>query len=545
MKKIAILVLTAFLLSIVTVPVLAGDNGKGHARKLSIQETDQENPDNTLNDPSQGKKNKKPKFSDIGNDWGENEILAAVNKGFMKGYGDGTFQPNKPLTCLEVIVALIQFKYDDAYVDDFDTEEYEAYLKKIPAWAWEEVAIALDEGIILPGEMQTFNPNQGIKRYQVVLYIGRMFGEDVDDLKDDTDCCDKEAAEEALDELLDSLVELEALLNEDDGLVELLENLDIDDLDLEEEDADELQEAVDEFLEDIDELDLENSLEDIRDELADAEDGDDLDDICDEIEKLLDELEALLERIDDLDIEDSDIQEVLEDLMDALKDIQNDLKDIKDDIKCQRFADDDQIPDQARNAARWVKRWRIINGDPDGSLSPMRVVKRNEIAAILNRMDVNLDLDFNYDNEDVTGEITDVSEGDGVYTLTVDDEEIEIASNCRLVFTGAYDEVVDLEGLEASIEVNQGGDAIMIRIGEIDDELQDILQDNDKVKDDIDDADGEVILLDNGDEYTADEDCMLLYSGQFIPEIDVEDYEATLYLDQEDDTMVLAIKIVD
>lgn len=527
MKKIAILVIAAFLLSIVAIPVMAGDNGYQSNLLLQGNKKGWGQNHNPLG-PQIDKKVKKQKFSDIDNDWGREEIETAFNKGFMKGYGNGTFQPNKPLTCLEVIAALVQFEYGADYINGFDTEEYEGYLKKIPAWAWEEVAIALDEGILMPAEMKNFNPNQGIKRYQVAVYIERMYG-DESDWDFDNYSCDKEAIEEALEDITEDFTDLNEMIGDKDGLIDLLEDLDDED--------------VDEILDDIDELDLEEALEKIEEDIDAAEDCDDLKGICDDIEDLLNELEALLENIEDLDIDDDDIKDELEDVVDNLKEIQAALEEVTDDLKCQQFADQDQIPFQARNAAQWVQRWRVMNGDTDGKFSPMRVVKRNEIAAILNRMDINCPALCN--SEVITGEITDISEDDGVYTLTVDEDDYDTAANSRLVFIGEFDDEVDLEGMEARIVINDDGKATTVTVGELDDELRDILKDNEKVTDDIDKVTEDYIRLDNGDEYDIDEDTVLMYSGQFVPVIDVEDYEATLYLDNDDEDLTVLVKIVD
>ncbi len=53
------------------------------------------------------------------------------------------------------------------------------------------------------------------------------------------------------------------------------------------------------------------------------------------------------------------------------------------------FTDDDLIPTQARSAVYLMNKYGVINGYPDGSFGPNRVVKRNEMAKMLNRFYVN------------------------------------------------------------------------------------------------------------------------------------------------------------
>ncbi len=109
---------------------------------------------------------------DIDNDWAKTDIEEATTKGFVRGYEDGTYQPNKPVTCLETIVILIRVAGLEDEVEDYDLTNLDlTTLKKIPDWAKAYVAVALEEGILTENEIKTFNPNQGAKRYQVCLYM--------------------------------------------------------------------------------------------------------------------------------------------------------------------------------------------------------------------------------------------------------------------------------------------------------------------------------------------------------------------------------------
>jgi len=165
-KKLAILLLCFFMASILAGTAL-GKNDK----------IDQGN----------GKRVGQLKFSDTNTDWAKDEIDTVTAKGYMKGYEDGKFQPNKPITCLEAIVALMNTldQKGDIDLEEVDVDQYVSLLSKIPAWGKAQVAAALDEGILLESEMKTFNPNQGIKRYEVAIYFYRMTNEGYGDYLDD------------------------------------------------------------------------------------------------------------------------------------------------------------------------------------------------------------------------------------------------------------------------------------------------------------------------------------------------------------------------
>lgn len=112
------------------------------------------------------------RFKDVDGDWAREDIDKASNQGFIKGYKDGTFQPNKPVSRLETIVILIRVAGLEEQVEDYQlsNKDYKA-LKKVPDWAKAYVAVALEEGIIFEDEIRTFNPNQGAKRYEVCIYM--------------------------------------------------------------------------------------------------------------------------------------------------------------------------------------------------------------------------------------------------------------------------------------------------------------------------------------------------------------------------------------
>lgn len=273
-------------------------------------------------------------FSDIENDWSREEVFEAAVKGFVNGYEDYTYQPNKPVTKLETIVALLNLSGSADEAENYELlDEEQEVLKKIPDWGKAYVAIALQEGIIDESELQTFNPRQGAKRYELCLYMER-----------------------------------------------LLSN-------------------------------LENTI-----------------------------LEDNAESSDD---ENSDGEE--------------------------EFSDEEQIPVNARVATRLMLSEGIINGYPDGSFSPMRVVKRNELAVMLNRMDNNCL--HNFADSVIEGEVDSIAEMEDGYEITILDENgesvvVNTNSETRIFDSGeVLENLQDICGTcEVKVLMDAEGEVILVRI---------------------------------------------------------------------------------
>ncbi len=156
-KRIAVLTLCVFMIILFTGFAVAQNDNNSFGQQKAAN--------------AQGKGQAK-KLADIEGDWAEQDIEEVASKGFIKGYEDGTFQPNKPVTCLETIIILVRAAgLEDEAEDYVMTEEEQLLLKKIPDWGKAYVAIALQEGILDESEIKTFNPNQGARRYQVCIYM--------------------------------------------------------------------------------------------------------------------------------------------------------------------------------------------------------------------------------------------------------------------------------------------------------------------------------------------------------------------------------------
>lgn len=441
-RKISILVLCFFMLSIFAGTALGKNykvnqgNGKQQGAQL--------------------------KFTDTDSDWAKDEIAKVVTKGYMKGYGNGKFQPNKPITCLEAIVAMMNTLDQEGDIDleDADVDNYKALLTKIPDWGKAQVAVALEEGIILESEMKTFNPNQGIKRYEVAIYFWRMtengYGEYFEDLIGNEDVQDFDL-DSVLEDVQEALDDVDEIIDENER--------DADDLDL---------------------ADFFSLLEDFQDSLKDLDeedlDQDDIDAVLDELEDVISDLEAIIDEAEDDEDIDEDVVDDLDDVLDLLKGIQTDLQGYSEGNKIGfnffNYFDENQIPVNARISVKYMQRLRIMNGDADGNFSPMRVVKRNELATMLNR------LDDNYfcreDCEIITGFLdkADYDDEDEILTLTIVDEDgdkidkIEVEEDAEVYLNGKainIDDEIETDG-KIRVCINGEDEVLWVRIYSPDEE---------------------------------------------------------------------------
>lgn len=353
-KRVAIVVLALFMVSIFSTTVFA-ENHSDKANKGKGQVT-QENKEVTKANKEQAKEITKAnkelekeltkaikkfckarkqikskvkvrkgvyEFNDVKYDWAREEVAAATVKGFVYGYEDYTFRPNAPVTNMETIVLILRAQGLEDDVQNYKlTAEQAALLKKIPDWGKKYVAVALENEILKQEELQTFNPQQGAKRYVVCMYMARVLEEET---------------------VSDSVYNQDKI-----------------------------------------------------------------------------------------------------------------------------FIDEDQIPQINRKDARLLWMNEIIKGYPDGSFSPMRVVKRNEICVMLNKLDENC-LQASASST-VTGAVKEVKAIEGGYAITVQNEKGETTvvntnAQTKLFYEGSLVTNIDLsKATNVKILVDQNREAVLVRI---------------------------------------------------------------------------------
>ncbi|PSN15282.1 hypothetical protein C7293_07985 [filamentous cyanobacterium CCT1] len=110
-------------------------------------------------------------FSDVANHWGKTAIANANLLGFIAGYPDGTFGPERNVSRLEAIVALASGL---ALEGSTDLTTVYSDAGQIPAWAINQVSAAAQAGIRVQGPNATqLNPQQPASRADIATLIAR------------------------------------------------------------------------------------------------------------------------------------------------------------------------------------------------------------------------------------------------------------------------------------------------------------------------------------------------------------------------------------
>lgn len=106
-------------------------------------------------------------FQDINGHWAQNDIMASVKKGIVKGYPDGTFQPDKPVTQNEAIAIIMNA------VDQQSSVTGSVYGNVFPAWMQNVAVQALEKNILTDQDLINWNGNAPAKRIEVAMWISR------------------------------------------------------------------------------------------------------------------------------------------------------------------------------------------------------------------------------------------------------------------------------------------------------------------------------------------------------------------------------------
>lgn len=116
-----------------------------------------------------------PDLTDIGSHWAASAIQQAVQAGFVNGYEDNTFRPNKEVNRAEFVTMLARaLKLQESSAETFKDSA------AIPAWARTYAAQAATAGIVSGYEDGTFRPEQQLTRAELTVMIVRALGITVD-----------------------------------------------------------------------------------------------------------------------------------------------------------------------------------------------------------------------------------------------------------------------------------------------------------------------------------------------------------------------------
>lgn len=124
------------------------------------------------------KEPKPPELHDIAGHWAERSIEQAVRIGFVKGYHDGTFEPDKQISRDEFITMLARALKLKGNGTDLSFKD----VKEIPGWARPSIAQAIEAGIVTGYEDETFRPKAMLSRMEMAAMIVRGLGLPTDDV---------------------------------------------------------------------------------------------------------------------------------------------------------------------------------------------------------------------------------------------------------------------------------------------------------------------------------------------------------------------------
>lgn len=112
-------------------------------------------------------------FSDTANipSWARPYALAAADKGFIKGYEDGSFRANLPITRAEMTVILTRVL---GLTIDIDQRTTFADRDQIPAWAEPSIAAGVENSLVQGRGGNRFAPNASATRAEAVTLMLNM-----------------------------------------------------------------------------------------------------------------------------------------------------------------------------------------------------------------------------------------------------------------------------------------------------------------------------------------------------------------------------------
>ena len=116
------------------------------------------------------------KFSDINiNDWYYKDICIASKAGYINGYEDKTFKPNKTITREEVSKILISIKNKQDNV--YDKLNKYPDKNKVSNWAKAYVEGAIEQGYLKGDDLGLLNPTNNITRAESITILSRVVKE--------------------------------------------------------------------------------------------------------------------------------------------------------------------------------------------------------------------------------------------------------------------------------------------------------------------------------------------------------------------------------
>ena len=105
-------------------------------------------------------------FTDIAGHWAEEVIVPMAEKGLVRGYPDGAFRPDNPITRAEFATVLVK-------AFNLTGQSRQSFTDTAGHWAEEAIGLAAVYGIVSGYDAATFGPDELITREQIALMMVR------------------------------------------------------------------------------------------------------------------------------------------------------------------------------------------------------------------------------------------------------------------------------------------------------------------------------------------------------------------------------------
>ena len=107
-------------------------------------------------------------FSDVGGHWAEKYIKSAVNKGFVNGYPDGSFRPDKSVTRAE-FTSMVNKAFGNSQTATLRFSDV-----PYAEWYYNDISKALAATYVAGYDDNTFKPDSPITRQEAAVMISRL-----------------------------------------------------------------------------------------------------------------------------------------------------------------------------------------------------------------------------------------------------------------------------------------------------------------------------------------------------------------------------------
>jgi len=100
------------------------------------------------------------RFNDIENHWAREDVLEMANRGYAKGYDDGSFKPDGKMTAAETLLfcaraAGVDSATQTRIAEDRKEEMEEVLPGNMASWAAKEMAVAVEAGVLSSAELES------------------------------------------------------------------------------------------------------------------------------------------------------------------------------------------------------------------------------------------------------------------------------------------------------------------------------------------------------------------------------------------------------